>query len=485
MKKNAYDGLRSFLGACEELDEVQHITGADWNLEINTLSEAVAEHLREPKMLLFDEVKDYPAGYRVMALPLAGRRRVALALGLDPEKPKMQLLREASRHMRDANPVAPQEVETGPVMENIQRGNEVDLLKFPVPLAHEQDGGRYIGTADSIINRDPDSGYINMATYRIQVHGPNLLGLWMSPGQQGRAICQSYWDKGESCPIVATFGGDPLLFMVSSTKLPWGRSEMDYAGGLMGHPLEVIPGPLTGLPIPAHAEIAIEGEVPPPTEEAHEEGPFGEWPGYYSGGTKGTGELQPVIRVNAVYHRDDPILVNMAPQWPGAPNKSFRFDSGLLWDQLEAAGIPGIEGVFVYHPYLVAVAIKQSYAGHAKQTGLGVLAASATARNGRYIVVVDDDIDPSNIQEVLWAMETRVDPASDIEIIDDCWGTPLDPRMPPEKREAKEHTNSRAIFYALRPYAWRDKYPEVNRANRDTMRKVMTKYRDIFAFPDL
>ncbi len=480
----AYDGLRTFLAQSDALGEVRRIDDADWNLEINTLAEAVCEHMADPPLLLFDEIKGYSKGFRVMALPLASRRRIAALLGLPTDISKMELIRLASRHMRAAKPIAPITVPDGPVMQNRMLGNEVDVLRFPVPLAHEKDGGRYIGTADSLINRDPESGYINMGTYRIQVHGPNRLGLWMSPGQQGRAICQRYWDKGEACPIVATFGGDPLLFMVSSNKLPWGQSELDYAGGLLGHGVDVIEGPLTGLPIPAHAEIAIEGEVPPPSEESAEEGPFGEWPGYYSGGTKGTGELQPVIRVKAVYYRNDPILVNMAPQWPGAPNKSIRFDAGLLWDQLEAVGIPGIAGVFVYHPYMVVVAIKQGYAGHARQTGAGVLAASATARNGRYVVIVDEDIDPSNIQEVLWAMETRVDPASDIQIVDGTWSTPLDPRMPPDKRAAKEHTNSRAIFYAVRPFGWREAFPMVNRAERDTLRRVMDKYRDIFPFPE-
>ena len=83
-------------------------------------------------------------------------------------------------------------------------------------------------------------------------------------------------------------------------------------------------GPITGLPIPAHAEIAIEGEMPPPEVESRLEGPFGEWPGYYTVGSKGTAEHQPVIRVKAIYYRNQPILLNMAPQWPGAPHHAAR-----------------------------------------------------------------------------------------------------------------------------------------------------------------
>ena len=120
-------------------------------------------------------------------------------------------------------------------------------------------------------------------------------------------------------------------------------------GRLAGRPIEVIEGPITGLHIPAHAEIAIEGEIPPPSVEARDEGPFGEWPGYYSGGTRGTSEPQPVIRVRALYHRDDPILINEAPLWPGAVKHGLPIQAGILWDQLEAVGIQDIAGVYTPH----------------------------------------------------------------------------------------------------------------------------------------
>lgn len=483
--ENEYDGLRTYIEAVRGIDQCKDIEGADWNLEIGTLTEAATELLAEPPMMLFDNIKGYPKGFRVLSLPLASKKRTALVYGLSPDATKLQLVRQITDKIKGATPLPPVELPSGPIMENVLRGDDVDLFKFPVLKAHARDGGRYIGTADQVINRDPDSGFINMATYRIQVHSKNLLGLWMSPGQQGRAICQRYWDKGLACPIVAVFGGDPLLLQASSTKLEWGRSELELVGGLRGKPLPIVKGPITGLPIPAHAEVAIEGEVPPPSEQSHDEGPFGEWPGYYSGGTLGTGEQQPVIRVKAIYYRNDPILVNMAPQWPGAPTYSVRFDSGILWDQLEAAGVPDIQGVYIHNPYLIAVAIKQRYAGHAKQTGLAVLSCAASARNGRYVVVVDEDIDPSNLQEVIWAMETRVDPASDIETVEGCWGTPLDPRMPPEKRDSKEHTNSRAIFYAVRPFAWKERFPMVNRADREALRAVARKYKDVLSFPDM
>lgn len=158
---------------------------------------------------------------------------------------------------------------------------------------------------------------------------------------------------------------------------------------------------------------------------------------------------------------------------------------GLLWDQLESMGVQDVVGVYDYSRYLWVVGIKQRYGGHARQVGHAAIAAAASARDGRYVVVVDEDIDPTNLKEVLWAMMTRVDPKTDIEIVEGSWSTPLDPRMPPEKKAARDYTNSRAIFYALRPFAWRDNFPKVSRASRQLRETVVEKYRNILPFPPI
>lgn len=485
MNGTTIDSLRDFIAASRQFDRVEDIDHADWYEEIGALTEAAAELIPDPPMLLFDNIKGYPAGFRVLSLSIAAPKRVAIALGLPLDRTKLELVRLAVRKISAAGSIPPVEVETGPVMENVLTGDDIDMWKFPIPQYHEGDGGRYIGTGDTVLNRDPESGYVNMGTYRIQAHERDLLGLWMSPGQQGRQICQRYWDKGEAAPIAATFGGDPLAFMASHTKSKWGHSELDFAGGLRGRPLEVVPGPLTGLPISAHAEIAIEGEVPPPDVESRDEGPFGEWPGYYSGGTIGTGEQQPVIRVKAIYHRDDPIIMNESPLWPGAQKHGLPIGSGTLWDQMQSAGVQDVTGVYRHNRFWIAVSIKQRFLGHAKQAGLAVLASAEATRNGRWVIVVDDDIDVTDMKEVLWAMQTRVDPATDIEIIDGMLSSPLDPIMSPEKREKRDHTNSRAIVYATRPFLWKDQFPVSSRSSRESRDAVVEKYRDVLPFPQM
>ena len=477
----SFDGLQEFIEACKEVDEWRLIEGADWNEELGALYEAAAETIQDPPLLLFDRIKGYPAGHRVVALLTSSYKRSALQLGLWPAGRSRAELRDlANRKLQNLIPIPPIEVPSGKVMENVVTGDSIDVLKFPVPRFHAADGGRYIGTGDGLINMDPDSGFINVGTYRIEVHEPSLLGLWMSPGQQGRQICMRYWERGQSCPVVATFGGDPMIFRFSAMKLPWGQCELDSAGGLRGRPVEIIRGPVTGLPIPAHAEIAIEGEVPPPSEQSRDEGPFGEWPGYYSGGTIGTGEAQPVIRIKALYHRNNPILWGTAPMWPGASQAGLGLGGGK--ERLEKAGIQDVVGVGNLMGYIQVVAIRQRYAGHAKQAAL---AAVSGLRNGRWVVVVDEDIDPTNLKEVLWAMTTRCDPVRDIEIVDGCWSTPLDPLVSasPEKKESGDHTNSVAIFYAVRPFHRKDQFPKVSRAPRELRDAVIEKYRSILPFP--
>jgi UbiD family decarboxylase len=484
-----YDGLRSFLKECEQHGEVKVIKDADWNLEIGALTETVSEMIDEPPALMFDEIKGYPKGFRVLSIPTASRMRMAIALGLPPDTPKMEIVRHAAQRMKHAPPIPPKEIATGPVMQNVMRDNEVDLLKFPVLKSHRMDGGRYIGTGDTFINRDPETGYVNMGTYRMQVHEKNLLGIWQSPGQQGRLIAERYWKQGKACPVVVTFGGDPLLFFLSYTKFPFGISELDRAGGMLGRSVEVIKGPLTGLPIPAHAEVVIEGEMLPPEVETRLEGPFGEWPGYYT-----SSGPEPVLQVKAIYHRNDPIQCATPPARPIYPGTYFGtagsalLRAASLWDDLEAAGVPGIKGVWKMpgggSRFINVIAIEQQHAGHAKMAGLVAAGCGSSTYLGRIIIIVDDDIDITNPAQVMWAVATRWDPKTATDIIDGVWTGLIDPMLLPERRANNDLTNSRIIIYAVRPFAWKDAFPKVNAVDPAYAAEVARKWAGKLKFLD-
>lgn len=347
------------------------------------------------------------------------------------------------------------------------KGKDINLLHFPVPRWHELDGGRYIGTDDLVITRDPEEGWVNVGTYRIMVHGPDRVALHMSPGKHGRVHKDKYHAQGKPLPIAVSFGHHPINFVVASTDVPNRVNEYDYAGGILGKPLQVVQGPLTGLPIPADAEIAIEGEVA--VDDVMPEGPFGEWTGYYASNQPAV----PVIQVKALYFRNDPILCGFPLLKPSAgDNLHFSLmRSSLIWNALDEAGVPDVKGVWA-HPsggrFLTVVSIKQRYPGHARQAGMIASQCRSGAYLGRYVIVVDDDVDISNSEEVLWVLSSRSDPAESIEILHRAWSGPLDPRIP---RDRVGHS-SRAVIDATRPYEWREKFPHVSGASRELKDKV-------------
>ena len=469
-----FDDLRSFLGQCEKDGDLEKIEGADWNLEVGTISEMAAEKFGPA--LLFDKFAGYPEGYRVATDLFTTKERIALAYGFPREIDKLELIRNL--RAKDFKAVPPVEVKTGPVMENVYEGDQVDMLKFPTPIFHEHDGGRYIGTGHTVIMQDPESGYYNLGVERVCIHDKNTLSLFISPGKHNRVIREKYWAMGKRAPVVMTFGPEPALYLSAALHVHWGVSEYDYAGWIRNKPVEVMRGPLTGIPFPSCDEIVIEGEYLLPEEERREEGPFGEWTGYYGGGR----QLEPVVKVKALYHRNNPILAGVPPLKPPLHNFGAPILSApVLWDDLENAGIGGIKGVWQLEAggsrMLTVVSLKQQYIGHAKQAGLVAAGGHGAGYMGRYVIVVDEDIDPTDINDVFWAVCTRSDPAGSIDIIRDCWGTRLDPMVGPEKRARKDYSHSVAIINACKPFAWINEFPLVNKASRELREKALAKWK--------
>jgi len=388
----------------------------------------------------------------------------------------MDVVRAYRDRMQRHQPVAPRVVQRGAVLENVDRGDAVDVLKFPVPLLHELDGGRYIGTDDIVVMRDPEEGWVNCGTYRSMVQGKDRVGLWMSPGKHGRQIREKYFKRGKPCPVLISCGHDPLLFLAGGNEIRFGLSEYDYAGGHRGLPFEVIESELHGLPMPAHAEIVLEGEMH--ADETAPEGPFGEFTGYYAGGQSD----QPTVRVQRVYHRNDPILGVASPMQPPS---DFSFSkcvmkAGMIWDEVERAGLSGVQGVWCHEAggarMLNVIAIRQAYAGHARQAGMLAASCQSGSYLGRFVIVVDDDIDPTDLFEVMWAVCTRCDPVEDIDFIRRHWSGPLDPRIP----RGSAH-NSRAVIDACRPFEMLKQYPPVVRASPELRSKVEAKFAELLA----
>ena len=462
--------LREWLEQADKLGELKRVRGAHWDLEMGGLAEIVAREAKEvAPALLFDEIPGFPRGHRALFGQLDSVRRLALTLGLSLERPDRNSCVRACRDKLAALELQPRRlVERGKVEENFKQGDQIDLFQFPLPRHHEKDGGRYFGTAHCVITQDPDTGWVNLGTYRCMVMGKNTVGLHMSPGRHGRTMRDKYFERSQPFKVAIAVGVDPALFLSSTMAVPEGVSEYEFAGGLKGSPIEVVEGPYTKLPIPAHAEIVIEGECLP--GETQEEGPFGEWAGYYANNGL-TPVREPVVHVKTLFHRNDPILTCAQPARPPGYNFAFCvFRSAMIWDEIEKAGVPDVRGVWCHEiggsRLFNVVAIKQRYPGHSRQAGMIASQCGSGVYIGRYTVVVDDDIDVTNLGDVIWAMSTRADPERAIEILRRCRSSSADPALSPEQKGSAINPagtfTSKAVIDACWPYEWKDRaYPVV------------------------
>ena len=471
------DDLRAWLAKAEAKGELKHVHGADWNEEIGTIS---SMHSRAQKCcaLLFDDIKDYKKGFRVLTCAVTELSRMQLMLNFPQGGSRMDVVKQMRGKLAEweakMHEFPPQVVQKGPILENVRSGKDVNLFELPVPKWHDKDGGRYIGTGDVIITRDPENGEINLGTYRIMVHDEKTTGLYISPGKHGRIHYEKYHAQGKPCPVAMSFGHHPLVHRVGGWEVPPG-AEYNMIGAIQGEPVKVIIDEITGLPIPADSEIVVVGYVPP--GKTRVEGPFGEWTGYYASKEREA----PIVEVERIYFRNNPILVGAPPARPPSDGSLFQAVKGsaVLWNALMKSGVPDVRGVWLSEVGLqqfVVVSIKQRYPGHAKQAAMLTCQNRPAAYHGRYVVVVDDDIDPSNIEDVMWAISTRSDPATSIDIVRRAWSTPLDTMI---RKPTKAFFNSRGVIDACKPFEWIDEFPEAIHTSEDAKKKARDKWGDV------
>ena len=472
MAATGYTDLRAFIDRVEALGALRRLSGADARHEIGAVTE-VAAGMADPPALLFDDIPGYRPGFRVFSNATTSPQRAALALGLDPHLAPLAALKAWMVRRSGLTRHPPRHVSAAPFLDNSTSGAAVDVGLFPAPVWHKHDGGPYIGSGSLVITRDPDGGWINAAIYRVQVHGRNRVTVQFDHwGRHGAIIARKYWDKGKACPVAVVIGQDPALFIAGFEYLPEGYSEYEFAGAIKDEPVDVVAAPLTGLPVPAHAEIILEGELLPIDEVSLPEGPFGEFTGYYAADRR----PGPVMDVQAVHHRTDPILFGSPPMKPPRFHFGLPFRAASMWSQLEAAGVTDVVGAWQHVSQLMTVvALRQRYAGHAKRAGL---VAAAQSYMGRMVVVVDEDIDPSNLADVMWAVTTRSEPAESVDIVRDAWSSALDPRIPAAAKEAGLTSHSKMIIDACKPFAWRDAFPRASALLPDEAAAVAAKWAD-------
>ncbi len=468
-----YKDLREFIAEVKQYDHLKTIEGADWDLELGLITELSLKQA-DPPLLVFDHIKGYKAGYRVLSNMAATPRRVAMTLGMPREARGLDLVKLWRNKIKgDFKPVPPVEVNNAPVKQNVHTGADIDVWEFPVPRWHELDGGRYIGTGDMVIQKDPDTGWVNLGTYRAQALDASTVALHANLGHHGAEIARKYWSRGQNCPVAVVCGQEPFLWTMACSNIPRGISEYDYAGWLTGRPVEVVKGAVIDLPIPAHAEIVLEGEFLPIEKESRIEGPFGEWWGYYGG----KASPHPIIKVSAICHQNDPIIVGCPPMLP-IDNDYARYiiDSSELWLDLDNH-FPGVKGVWLAPEGrggpMCIVSVAQQFPGHARHVA-AALASSVACH--RWVIVVDDDIDPSNTAEVLWALGSGCEPETSIDILRGFRTIASNPRVDPEKRKNNDFSSSRALVYACKPYSWQKDFPPSVRSTPEALEKTEKKW---------
>ena len=402
--------LKSFVDGLDD-SELERRAGVSKLTEIARALEA------NPKAVLFDEA----GGHALVGNVLAGRRRIAQAFGVAPQK----LLPEILRRLR----LKPEFIEVGrdaaPVQQVVLTGADVDLTKLPVHLQHGKDGGPFISAAMDFA-RDAATGWTNVGLRRLMLRGRATTGIDLVAPSDLRAIYLAALKRGERLPLSAVVGGHPIDYFGASMRLP--VDELGLLASLRAAPMPVVKSVTNDIRVPADAEWVLEGYL---GEEGYHqpEGPYGEFLGYY-GGVK----TNPLFHVTAITRRRDALFQTLTI---GGASMS-RTDTAqlaclrtevMIWRALETAIR---EPIAVYAPAAtggtmnVRIAMRQRVPGEARNA---IMAAFGSQANVKNVFVVDPDIDVFSDEQMEWALATRFQPNRDLVVADGFRTLPLDPSL--------------------------------------------------------
>ena len=450
----SYASLRDFIEKLEELGELRRVTQeVDYKYEIGAWTYHACNLDPPGPALLFENVRGYDKSYRVLTNVHGTYRRLAIALGLDPDASKVTLINTFRERLKGQ--VKPYIVETGPVKENIHIGNNVNLLEFPTPWWHPRDGGRYIGTWHGVVSKDPESSRINMGTYRVQIQDKDKCTIGFLPGQHIGFHFSKRQSAGDTLEVAVVIGADETVPIIACTGIPFGVCEYDVIGSMRQEPLPLVRCNTVDLEVPANAEIVIEGRLHTSVEQRLPEGPFSEYLGYHGGSIR----MRPILEVTCIMHRNDPILrgsLSGKPKREGAIVNSIQGAAeGLaMFDEQGPAGVKLINNLPEAGGQIVTIIqIKPYYIGHSWQVARTWL-SHQIGQHSKLVIIVDDDIDPFNLGEVFWALGSRTQGGRDTEVWKFCKTSRSDPSVP---RDRGEYTDrliidaTKKLDYAYEP----------------------------------
>ena len=432
-----YRDLRAFLAELEKAGQLVTIKETvNPEPDIGAAGRAAA-NLKNGPAVLFERVRGYP--HRVVTNVHGSWQNHALMLGLDKNTTTKEQFFELDRRW-DKYPVPPNIVgrEDAPCKEHVITEN-INLFELlPLYRINEQDGGFYISKA-SVVSADPefpdDMNKLNVGTYRIQVKDKDRVGIQALAFHDLALQLEKAEAKNERLPVAITIGNAPLVTFMASTPVSYNQSEYEFVGALQdGVPADIVKAETAEhLFVPAGAEVILEGYILPRHRAV--EGPFGEFPGTYSGS-----RLQCEIQLTCVTHRTNPIFENL---YLGIPWTEIDYLMALntsipLYRQLKES-MPEVVAVNAMYTHGIGVIIstKCRFGGYGKAVAFRLLSTPHGMPYSKVVIVVDEFVDPFNLEQVMWAITTRVRPDKDVSIIENCPGMPLDPSSYPEGMHSK------------------------------------------------
>jgi UbiD family decarboxylase len=426
----AYDDLRSYLEALDKEGQLLRIPEeVAPEPDLAAAANAVARLGDTAPGLYFDNVTGFTDAR--IALNLHGSwANHAIAMGLPPMTGVKEQVEEFIRRW-EAFPVAPERRVDPPWADNTLDGADVDLFKvLPLFRLNEADGGFYLDKA-AVVSRDPDDPEDfrkqNVGTYRMQVKGRNRLGIQPVPMHDIALHLGKAEERGEDLPVAIALGNDPMITVVAGTPLRHDESEYEMAGALRGAPAPIATAPLTGFDVPWGSEVVLEGVIESRKREL--EGPFGEFTGNYSGGRS-----MPVIRIDKISYRNDPVFESL---YLGMPWTEVDYLIGPatcvpLYQQLrkEFPEVQAVNAMYT-HGLLAIISTRKRYGGFAKAVGMRAMTLPHGLGYCKIVIVVDENVDPFNLPQVMWALSTKVNPAQDLMNLPNLSVVELDPGSEP------------------------------------------------------
>lgn len=429
----AYKDMRSFMEALEKEGELLRVKAeVDWRYEVSGWIRKSNDIHPQGPAILFEKLRGYSSQYRLASGLVGSYRRFALALGLPADTTAQGIIQTFRERIK--KPLAPVIVKDGPCQENVHLGDDIDLFEFPAPWWHPMDGGRFIGTWHGVISKNLENGIPNVGMHRVQVFDRNHTGIGTLPMAHVSHHYRQRQNLGKPLEVAIVIGADETVPITAGTGFPPDMNELAIAGALRQEPIELMKCVSVDLEVPANAEIIIEGIVSP--SERHLEGPFGEWAGYHAGGVR----LRPLLTVTAITHRNKPILRGCLLGKPVTEDQ-YLYSLGISAEALRVFETHGPEGVLAVNcpPEGVGLAsaiiqMQPRYVGHSWNAGR-TLMASRVGSHLKTVVIVDDDIDPFDLGQVWWAINTRVQGSRDIEVMRYTTQPRSDPSVPRDNAE--------------------------------------------------